>query len=89
MVRIKDPKIKRDNVIEILAKQGISTKPYLPSIHLFSFYKNKFGFKRGDFPISEAVSDTSLALPFYIGLKDQDIKHIVAKVIAVIKNYGR
>ena len=89
VVRIKDPKIKRDNVIEILAKQGISTKPYLPSIHLFSFYKNKFGFKRGDFPISEAVSDTSLALPFYIGLKDQDIKHIVAKVIAVIKNYGR
>ena len=84
VIRIKTSKIKRDNLIGLLAKQGISTKPYLPSIHLFSFYKDKFGFKKGDFPVSESVSDSSLALPFYIGLKEPDIKYIANKVIEVV-----
>src|SRR3989338_6452481 len=89
VIRIKTPKIKRDNLIGLLAKQGISTKPYLPSIHLFSFYKDKFGFKKGDFPVSESVSDSSLALPFYIGLKEPDIKYIANKVIKTIQDNAR
>jgi len=61
----------------------------LPSIHLLSFYKEKFGFKKGDFPVSEAVSNSVLALPFYIGLKKQDIKTISQKVIEVIKKHAK
>lgn len=84
VVKILNKKIDRDRVIEDLQKLGISTKPYLPSIHLFSFYKDKFGFKEGDFPISEAVSRSALALPFYIGLREYDVKYIVAKLIKVL-----
>ncbi len=89
VIRIKNPKIKRDKVINQLAGLGISTKPYLPSIHLFDFYKKGFKYKKGDFPVSEAVSDSSLALPFYIGLKESDIKHISNKVISVLVNYEK
>jgi len=84
VVTLKKPGIRRDELITLLAKQGISTKPYLPSIHLFSFYKKMFGYKKGDFPISEAVSNSSLALPFYVGLKENDIKYIVNRLINVI-----
>lgn len=76
----------RDEVIKKLGKEGIATKPYLPSIHLFSFYKNQFGYKKGDFPIAEKVSMSSLALPFYIGLKRDDIYYIVGQLIEVLKN---
>lgn len=79
----------RDEVIKKLEKEGIATKPYLPSIHLFSFYKNQFGYKKGDFPISEKVSMSSLALPFYIGLKKDDIYYIVGKLIEVLKNFKK
>ncbi len=84
VIRIKNEKTDRNRVIEDLQKIGISTKPYFPSIHLFSFYKDKFGFKKGDFPVAEAVSRSSLALPFYIGLEENDIKHIVNSVVNVI-----
>ncbi len=77
---------KRNKIILSLAKQGISTKPYLPSIHLFSFYKKSFGYKKGDFPIAEEVGDSTFALPFYIGLKEADVKYITDKVIKTIKN---
>lgn len=88
VVKIRNKKVDRDRVIEDLLKIGISTKPYLPSIHLFSFYKDKFGFKKGDFPVAEAVSRSSLALPFYIGLKEDDIKYIASHVVKVIKKYS-
>jgi perosamine synthetase len=84
-VQILGKKVKRDKVIQNLAKRGISSKPYLPSIHLFDFYKKMFKYKVGDFPISEKVSNSSIALPFYISLKDKDVKFIVDSLVSVIK----
>lgn len=87
VVQINNPKIERDKIILDLQKEGIATKPYLPSIHLFDFYKKKFGYIPGDFPISEKISEYSLALPFYIGLKKSDVKYISDKLIQVVKRY--
>lgn len=89
VVRIIKKRIKRDRLINEMAQQGISTKPYLPSIHLFDFYKKRFGYKKGDFPIAEAVSDSTIALPFYIGLNEGDVKYIVNKLINTIKKYDK
>ena len=89
VVRIKNKRIIRDKVIEDLAKAGVYTKPYLPSIHLFSFYKEKFGYTEGDYTVSERVSGSTLALPFYIGLTKQDIKHIVAVLAKTLKKHER
>ena len=79
-IKFKNKKVNRDEVIKKLAKIGINTKPYLPSIHLFKFYRD-LGFKAGDFPISEEISEYSLALPFYIGLREEDVKHIAGEVV--------
>jgi len=81
-----NPEINRDKVISELAKIGVSSKPYLPSIHLFDFYRERFGFKPGDFPVSEGVSRASLALPFYIGLKKSDVADICRKLAEVLEN---
>ena len=89
VVRINNPKIKRDDTIKDLEKKGVSSKAYLPSIHLFSFYKKELKYKAGDFPISEAVSRYSLALPFYIGLKEKDIKSIVATLVTIVEQHGK
>lgn len=89
VVRIKNRKIARDRVIADLNKIGISTKPYLPSIHLLSFYRGRFGFKKGDFPAAEAVSNSTLALPFYVGLKKSDIKYISGKVAEIIEKHAK
>jgi perosamine synthetase len=74
----------RDKMIGLLKEAGVMSKPYLPSIHLFSFYRDRFGFKEGDFPVSESVSRRSLALPIYVGLTQEDVREIVARVINVL-----
>jgi perosamine synthetase len=86
VAKINNSAINRDHIIKKLAEIGIATKPYLPSIHLFDFYRKRFGFKPGDFPISESISDSSIALPFYIGLEKSDIKYICQKLAEVLKN---
>ena len=84
VITLLSKNVNRDEIIMKLAKEGVASKPYLPSIHLLSFYRKLFGYKEGDFPISEKVSNKAVALPFYIGLKETDIKFIVQKLIKLI-----
>lgn len=78
VIRVK--KGKRNLLMMKLEKKGIQTKPYLPAIHLQPFMKELFGFKRGDYPVAEKVSEETLALPLYIGLNKKDIKFIVKEI---------
>lgn len=76
----------RDSVMKKLAADGISTKIYLPSIHRFGFYEKLLHLPKGVLPISETASARTIALPFYIGLTENDVKYIAQKLIIHIKN---
>ncbi|MDD2499140.1 MAG: DegT/DnrJ/EryC1/StrS family aminotransferase, partial [Desulfitobacteriaceae bacterium] len=70
-------KINRDKVMKYLLNQGIQCRPYFTPIHLQPFYREMFGFQPGDFPITEEVSNTTLALPFYNNLTDEEIDYVL------------
>jgi len=55
---------------------GIETKPYLPAIHLMSFYRERFGWREGQFPVCEDVSRRSLALPFFPGISESQVQRV-------------
>lgn len=84
VITLKNDAIKRDSIINMLTSKNIASKTYLPSIHLFEFYRKEFGYKKGDFPVSEKVSDSSIALPFYIGLNKSDVYYIVKALINIL-----
>ena len=63
-----DEGINRDKAMEYLNKNGVASKPYFPSLHLQPIYKELLPYKEGDFPVSEAISKSILALPFFITL---------------------
>src|ERR671910_348465 len=44
---------------------GVQSKPYLPAIHLMSYYRETFGHRPGEFPVCEDVAGRSVALPFF------------------------
>jgi len=67
---------KRNKIMLELEGQGINCRDYFPSIHLEPFYAKNFGYKRGDFPITEMVSDLTIALPFYNNLAENEIDYI-------------
>lgn len=69
-------RVDRTKVIEILKERGIATNIYFPSIHLQEFYKKEFGYKEGDFPITEEISKRTLALPFFSELTQKEISYV-------------
>ncbi len=66
----------RDAVINKLAEQGIASKPYLPCIHLLPPYRERFGFRGGEFPVAERVAERSLALPFFTAMTESDVDRV-------------
>lgn len=78
VVRIRNG--KRNRLMNELSRAGIQTKPYLPVIHLQPFMRQMFNFKKGDYPVAEEISEETLALPFYIGLKLEDIEYMASRM---------
>jgi len=68
--------VERTAVIRALAARGIQSKPYLPAIHLMSFYRERYGHRRGEFPACEDVAVRSLALPFFPEMTDGQIERV-------------
>ncbi len=77
--------IDRDDTIRALRDRGIDSKPYLPAIHLMSFYRERFGHREGEFPVCEGVAARSLALPFFPELTDAQVERVVAALTEVIE----
>ena len=76
--------IDRDDTIRALRDHGIASKPYLPAIHLYSFYRERFGHREGEFPIAEDVAARSIALPFFPQITDGQIERVVESLRAVL-----
>jgi len=68
------PGADRGAVMTRLDQQGIATAPYLPSIHLQSYMRERYGFSEGMLPVSEDCSNRTMALPFHarLGRSDQE-----------------
>jgi perosamine synthetase len=70
------PAHDRDVVIAALRARGVQSKPYLPAIHLLSFYRERFGHREGEFPVCEDVAARSLALPFFPELQEGQVARV-------------
>jgi len=68
--------VDRDGVMSRLADQGIATAPYLPSIHLQSYMRERFGFSEGLCPVSEDASARTMAIPFHARLEREDQERV-------------
>ena len=71
---------QRDAVLDHLRGQGIGTNNYFSPVHLQPFYRERFGCKPGDLPVTEKIAARTIALPFYNRLSEKD-QDLVVKVL--------
>jgi perosamine synthetase len=77
--------LDRDATIRALLERGVQSKPYLPAIHLMSFYRERFGHREGEFPVCEDVAARSVALPFYPEMTEGEVAQVAEALDAVIR----
>jgi perosamine synthetase len=76
--------VDRDETIRALRALGVQSKPYLPAIHLMTYYREVFGHREGEFPVCEDVAARSVALPFFPELSEGQVARVAAALREVL-----
>jgi UDP-4-amino-4-deoxy-L-arabinose-oxoglutarate aminotransferase len=82
---IRDRK-RRDSVLANLHQKGIGVAVNYRAISVLTYFREAFGFKKGSFPIAERIGDMALSLPFWIGLKDEDVDYVVSSLNGILNS---
>jgi perosamine synthetase len=77
-------RVHRDETIRALGRLGVQSKPYLPAIHLMSFYRERFGHRPGEFPVCEDVAARSVALPFFPAMREEQVARVAEALRSVL-----
>ena len=70
----------RDGLKEYLSSKGVPTRITYKPVHLYSYYKNSYGCKEGDLPVTENVSARILTLPFHLNLDKSNLDYIIQAI---------
>ena len=76
-----DSGIDRDRVIERLGDAGVPSRPYFSPLHLQPLYQERFGYRPGEFPETERIAATTLALPYSSLHTEDEVAHVAEALI--------
>jgi dTDP-4-amino-4,6-dideoxygalactose transaminase len=79
----------RDEVQQALHQQRIGTGIHYRALHLHQYYRETFGYQRGDLPNAEWISDRTLSLPLSPKLTEEDVEDVIFAVRRTLAHYVR
>jgi perosamine synthetase len=84
-----DPSIDRDRLIEDLSLAGVPARPYFSPLHLQPFYREQLGHAPGDFPVTERIASSTLALPWSPLMSEDDVAYVAEALTAAVAGGSR
>jgi dTDP-4-amino-4,6-dideoxygalactose transaminase len=81
--------ISRFEFMDELKKLNIGSGIHYIALHLMKLYREQLGYKRGEFPNAEYVSDRTVSLPMSAKLSDQDVDDVIAAVTQVVLSHKK
>lgn len=78
---IKQINKTRNDLMDELQNEGISTRPATHAVHMLSYYKNKYKISPKDFPNAFIANDCSISLPLFHGMKKDEQDFVISKII--------
>jgi dTDP-4-amino-4,6-dideoxygalactose transaminase len=82
-------RVGRDRFCDLLGRAGIGHSVHFLPLHLFSYYRKIFGYRRGDFPHTERESARAISLPLHPGLSRADQDRIVGTLLSLAARLRR
>lgn len=74
---------ERDKTLAELQEAGVGVAVNFRAVHLLKYYRETFGYKRGDYPVAEQIGDSTISLPTYPKLKDIELDYVIKCVLRV------
>lgn len=81
--------IDRARFVEELRARNIGARVHFIPVHLHPYYRDRYGFRRGDYPRAEAAYDGIVSLPLYPRMTDADVDRVAAAVREILAGAAR
>ncbi len=78
--------ISRKEIFAKLSEKGIKCQVHYVPVHFMPFYQKKFGYKKGDFPITEQYYERAITLPLFPKLTNEEVDYVVESVKEIINS---
>ena len=82
-------RIGRNEMIDLLKKQGIGTSVHFIPLHLHPYYRDNYGYLPKDFPVASSVFQRIISLPIYPKMTEADVQHVIEVVATLIQAHRR
>ena len=79
--------VTRDDFLNEMAKRNIGVGVHYIALHLHPFYQKTYGYKKGDFPNAEWISERTVSLPLSAKLSDSDVHDVIEAVVTILKRF--
>ncbi|OGF62471.1 UDP-4-amino-4,6-dideoxy-N-acetyl-beta-L-altrosamine transaminase [Candidatus Giovannonibacteria bacterium RIFCSPLOWO2_01_FULL_44_40] len=84
LLNIDNLKITRDQFLEKMTKNNIGVGVHFIAVHMHQYYRDRFGYKKGDFLSAEWISERTVSLPLSPKLTDDDVNDVITAVTDVL-----
>jgi dTDP-4-amino-4,6-dideoxygalactose transaminase len=84
VIRLRDTDVTREELAAGLKQRGIGTSVHYYPVHYHPYYRERFGFQEGDYPVCEAEFERILSLPLFPKMNEGDVGRVVAAVKEVL-----
>jgi dTDP-4-amino-4,6-dideoxygalactose transaminase len=88
-LRLDRLRIDRDQVIRELTARNIGTSVHFIPVHLHPWYRERYGYVPGQFPVAYASYLRTVSLPLHPGLSDEDVGDVTDAVLDVLERFRR
>jgi len=82
-------RINRNQFIDALKAENIGSGVHFTALHLHKYYRETFGFKKGDFPRAEWIGERTVSLPFYPHMTKKDVKDVIRAVKKIVRYFRK
>lgn len=79
--------VRRAEVFAALRAENIGVNVHYIPVHLHPYYRKRFGYKRGDYPVAESAYEQLISLPIFPKMTDNDVSDVINAVTKVVRHY--
>jgi dTDP-4-amino-4,6-dideoxygalactose transaminase len=82
-------KVGRNQFVEMLRERGIGTSVHCIPLHTMDVYQKTYGYRTGEFPVTEDIFSRCLSLPIYASMSAEDVSYVIEKVRELVRENRR
>jgi perosamine synthetase len=79
----------RGDIFRALRAENIGVNVHYMPVHRHPYYRERFGYKGGEYPITEEAYERLISLPMFHGISDSDVEDVVRAVSKVVSHFAR